>query len=230
MALLRRNRRGVVDVNAAFGESVRQLKSGEKRVLKVDWTADFLGADFTDRGIRAAVVPIATAIAEAFSREVKAITARASDATIARRESAAKNPSSKWVKRRYAGGRIGALPPDPHSIRLFNDSGRLTKVTVRARQTSGDEAVFTMNVPANRFKADEFPSQAAFDAMITRLKELVPIARGVFAGESARQILRAQDRAMSNLLQHVKDRQASLIRERNRLLFDNLKQVFGAVF
>jgi hypothetical protein len=97
----------------------------------------------------------AAAIRDAFEAAIKGITAIASPSTIARRNHArqalANGTAPKSIVKRYSGGRTGTKPPKT-SVRLFNDSDRLSE-GLFVRQNPR-EASWTTNVPANRFTGD----------------------------------------------------------------------------
>jgi hypothetical protein len=103
---------------------------------------------------------------------INGIAVRASDATIAMREKAAAafQSGAGWARKRYAGGRIGAMAPN-QSDKLFNDSGR-TAAGVHVRQNLTD-ASYSVNLPANRFNREGFG--AGYDAMVARFVSLVPM-------------------------------------------------------
>lgn len=95
----------------------------------------------------------ANAIRDVLERSIKAIGQMSALETRKRRARAQidfrTNPGgSKWLKKRYSGGRIGPKEPN-QTFRLFNDSGRLAE-GLFVRQNPR-EATFTVNVPANRF-------------------------------------------------------------------------------
>jgi hypothetical protein len=75
----------------------------------------------------------------------------------------------QWAVQRYAGGRIGALPPG-QSDKLFNDSGRLEH-SIHVRQNLTD-ASYTVNMAANRFNRETFGRN--YDAVVAKFVSLVP--------------------------------------------------------
>src|SRR6185503_3061467 len=121
----------------------------------------------------------ADAIRDALTAQVKGITEFASLATRRRRERARKHfdgalaPSSSYrgaYEKRYSGGRTGMKAPG-QTDRLFNDSERFAEgVFVRQNQTDN---TFTVNVPTSRLDPSTFTG-AAFQAMLAKLRELVP--------------------------------------------------------
>lgn len=121
---------------------------------------------------------VAEAIAALIKRQIAEITEKASEATILKRKyaKAAFARGAAWAVKRYAGGRIGALPPEAASEdRMFNDSGRLAAGIAVMQNT--EEQSFTINVAANRLDTRTFAA-GQFDAMINRLRQLVPALRG----------------------------------------------------
>jgi hypothetical protein len=116
----------------------------------------------------------AKAIVDVIRRQVRGITEFASLATRKRRESAAKAfaRGEEWAMDRYAGGRIGMMPPNTTG-RLFNDSGRL-EFGLFARENKVEKS-WTINVPANRLDPKTFNGGvAAMAGMFDRLRRLVP--------------------------------------------------------
>jgi hypothetical protein len=110
--------------------------------------------------------------AERIRDNIRGIAIPASEATQAFREAAvgALTRGEAWAKQRYAGGRIGAMPPNT-SDKLFSDSGRLA-VGVHVKQNLTD-ASYTVNLPANRFNPETFGR--GYDAMVSKFVSLVPM-------------------------------------------------------
>lgn len=127
---------------------------------------------------------IADALALHYRNEIKSIAAPAASATIKARESAARNSDSRWVKRRYAGGRIGPMSPN-QSSRAFNDSSRFAKSLVARATKSGS---WIINVAANRL--DDATSGGAL-RIWNRLKSLVPSIANIGLALTANDVLRA---------------------------------------
>lgn len=103
---------------------------------------------------------------------IQGIAVPVSKATEAMRKKAAAAfaAGAGWATKRYAGGRIGAMPPN-QSDKLFNDSGRLA-AGIHVRQNLTD-ASYTVNVPANRMNRESFG--AGYDAMVDKFVSLVPM-------------------------------------------------------
>lgn len=113
----------------------------------------------------------AEAIRDLIKDQINGIAVRASKATLAARERAAAafSRGEAWALKRYGGGRIGAMAPN-QSDKLYNDSGRLREsIYVSPNMT---DAVYTVNVAANRLNPDQFGAGHA--GMVSRLVELVP--------------------------------------------------------
>lgn len=132
----------------------------------------------------------AEAMKDVIVKQIKGVTAEASDATIAKRKNAArilagatKTKSGKpklsgdngaSVIKRYSGGRTGLLPPDPSSTRLFNDSGRLSNITIQPNRAYTDDSAWEVNVPANRLDPTTFGEKADYLHMVDLLQKYVP--------------------------------------------------------
>lgn len=153
----------VIAINQGF--TTRQRKSG-KQYTTIDVSSEPLVHDLDPRRLGA---PVATSIADHLRQRIMGIGARASEATIARRQRAAREAAEgqPTASRRYSGGRTGATPP-AQSDRLFNDSGRLAKSIVA--RANGE--AFVVNVAANRL--DESTFGRGFAAMLQRLAQYVP--------------------------------------------------------
>lgn len=153
----------VIAINQGF--TTRRRKSG-KQYTTIDVTAEPLVHDLDPRKLGA---PVAASIADHIRQRIMGISARASDATIARRQRATREAAEgqPTAARRYSGGRTGATPP-AQSDRLFNDSGRLAKSIVA--RANGE--AFVVNVAANRL--DESTFGRGFAAMLQRLAQYVP--------------------------------------------------------
>lgn len=131
----------------------------------------------------------AEAIQKVIVKQIQAVDEDASDATVRKRENSARalagakltakgkvkaGSAGATVVRRYSGGRTGLMPPVPGSTKLFNDSGRLSKITIMPNRAYSDDAVWEVNVPANRLDPTTFGDMGQFQAMVTRLQRLVP--------------------------------------------------------
>ena len=111
--------------------------------------------------------PPADAMAAELRARVQDITADAAPATLKAREVAAHAYAAgkPWARRRYSGGKLGAMPPN-QSRRAFNDSGRFVKgIVVGAARDK-----WIVNVPANRLD----PTAGNVDRIWARLISLVP--------------------------------------------------------
>ena len=139
----------------------------------------------------------AQAIKEALIEAIKGITAQASAATIRRREQAARalERGARWATKRYSGGRTGTKPPN-QSDRLFNDSGRFAE-GLHVQQNKTDRT-FTVNVPVNRLNREQFGR--GFDAMIQKLRDLVPALADMRKLLDDPRVSEAIDRSIDNLI------------------------------
>jgi len=111
----------------------------------------------------------AKAIAFHLAERVRGLTATAAAATLEYRRKAAKAfaAGAPWAQKRYAGGRMGAKPPN-QSDRAFNDSGRLADSIVARGSSDGK---WRVNVAANRFKSD---TSRGFEFIWAKLTSLIP--------------------------------------------------------
>lgn len=118
--------------------------------------------------------PVADALADALRRRVMSIAASVKPSTLVLRQKAEKALAGgkKWATKRYAGGRIGATPPN-QSTRAFNDSGRLAKSIA----ATGNEEGWRINVAANRLDPTTTSGEIGVRRMWNRLVELVPALR-----------------------------------------------------
>ncbi len=113
----------------------------------------------------------AEAIRARLEKDTKNITEVASAATLAKRKSAAENPTARSTQRRYSGGRTGFKAPN-QSVRLFNDSGRLAEgFFVRENK---QDTTWTVNVPANRLTPEGFVGDG-FQRMLDKFRSLMPV-------------------------------------------------------
>jgi hypothetical protein len=203
--------REVVDINAAFRLQRKTLKTGEVKSYqyRVDFKADPL---YVHLDANAANGILADTLREIVKREIKEVVAPAAHATIARRrryEAEArgatrtekprtrKDGSTVTTKRtsgtsrsymtRYAGGRIGEVPPSG-SVRLFNDSGRLAdNLVLKVRTRSSGESVITLDCAGNRFDPRTFGGgePALIANVIQRIQQYVPSLGGKLTGRTA---------------------------------------------
>lgn len=94
-----------------------------------------------------------------------------------------------WARRRYAGGRTGATPPNTDvGQRLFNDSGRLAKGIVAIPDKASGSWV--IRGPANRLDPATFGSMADFERMLQRLVERVPALRNPLGEPAVNEAIR----------------------------------------
>lgn len=116
----------------------------------------------------------AQAIKDLIVTQIQHITADASIDTQAIRAKMAKayDAGKTYATKRYSGGKTpAARPGSVSSTKLFNDSGRLTKLAVTQNRT---DLTYTINAPNNRLDPSTFRSMGAFQNMVSRLKDLVP--------------------------------------------------------
>ena len=161
--------------NMRVEERQRTTGSGTTSRYTMTLTAEPIIHDFAALKLNPAV---AKAIAELIKKQIGEVSAQASEATIQKRiyARAAFDRGAAWAKKKYAGGRIGSLPPGAVSYdRLFNDSGRLAQ-SIAVMQNPKEEG-FTINVAANRLRPETFTGDQ-FTRMVTKLRELVPALRG----------------------------------------------------
>ena len=145
------------NLHATFSKSTHHAADKPRGKVVVNWKADPVHINLNEKAIAA---DLAHEAMMGIAEEIKAIPDRASPETVARRERALKQWTSgkmtSALKKRYSGGRIGPMPPRVTDA-LLNDSGRLIRgLTLNPRRSASGEAVITLNVPANRFKAETF--------------------------------------------------------------------------
>lgn len=99
--------------------------------------------------------------------------------TLRKRESALRNPGSRWVKKRYSGGRIGQLHPGKGLISNDQwgvDSGRLSEhLVVRWNKAS---KAFVINVPANRLNQADFGTRGWNEFLADLVREVPALNPG----------------------------------------------------
>jgi hypothetical protein len=180
----------------------------------------------------------ATAIAEHLRARMLTIQAKASDATIKRREQAARvidgtqkaqfADALKSAQARYSGGRMGPMPPN-QSDRLFNDSGRFAK-GLAVRNGNGNEWV--VNVPASRLNPATLggpPGRngyAALQMVYAKLLELIP----EFGDPAALMKTPSVAAAIVDGWQRVIMRNEDLRLKANRAQLDAVKNLLGLIF
>jgi hypothetical protein len=116
----------------------------------------------------------ANAVKDLIYSQIKHITEPASRATQKRRQSdyLAFNRGDEEALRKYSGGKIGPMAPNPDSKTMFNNSGRLAEsIAVMQNRT---DATYTINVAKNRLDPQDFRTTAAFTDMVGNLIRLVP--------------------------------------------------------
>lgn len=134
----------------------RRRQSGKERVT-LEVKSDLTIANLDPVRIGAAVaVALAQAIAAGIHQYAGTVTERTEDARRSAEQSYKKGKA--WAKKRYAGGKIGAMGPWKHGAQMLNDSGRLAKSIVARLVRGGpqdDEGKWTVNVAANRLTQDQ---------------------------------------------------------------------------
>lgn len=159
------------DGNVNLTERRGTLASGKQRKARyaIDIKSEPLLMQLDGRDIGQGV---AEAWAQRIRDNVLGIATPASKATQAMRAkgAAALARGERWAVKRYAGGRIGPMPPN-QSDKLFNDSGRLAKgIHARANIT---DSTYTVNFPANRFNPALFGP--GYQEMVDKFVKYVPM-------------------------------------------------------
>jgi hypothetical protein len=92
--------------------------------------------------------------------------------------------AKRWVDRRYSGGRIGETPPDGQSTAYGVDSGRLADGLSARYSGKGENARWTINVPANRLNQDTWRGDdASFQQWMQAFSKAVDLSGIVASGE-----------------------------------------------
>lgn len=198
------------------GLKSRTSKSG-KQTFSVSVTAEPI---IINTGPAAFIAPVAQAVAHHLKERMRGISETASKATLKARKAAemAMQAGKPWATKRYAGGRIGAMPPNK-SDRLFNDSGRFADGLVAAYV--GKDGTFRINVPANRLDpSTTSDGQAGVARIWQRLVQLIP--EFADAGKlMENDVIRATaKRSMSNMIKKAKATQDKLAVDAVRGLFN----------
>jgi hypothetical protein len=180
-------------------------------------------------GPAALMQPIAQAVAHHLRERMSGITETASKATLKARAAAqrAMQAGAAWATKRYAGGRIGSMPPNT-SDRKFNDSGRFVKGLVAAY--AGKDGTFRINVPANRLDpSTTSDGQAGVERIWKELVRLVP----EFGDPSMlmqNDVIKATvKRASNEMIKIARARTDELQVSAARALFSIVKQAIGIV-
>lgn len=127
-------------------EAKRRTRPSGKQRVTLEVKSEALGINTDERAI-------AMQVAHAFAEDIKALIRNGSSfATLTtqrfrQRARKAYDDGAAWAKKRYAGGKIGAMPPDQTKRDLL-DSGRLVKGIVA--MLTRDVGTAVVNVPANR--------------------------------------------------------------------------------
>jgi hypothetical protein len=218
--------RGVINVNAAFTQrKTTSKKTGRIRLknFRIDIEADDLIVDLRARETNAEFTGL---LQEILNTQWGRVTETVSPTTLARRESAARNPGSKANQRRYAGGKIGALTPNQTPYK-FRDSNRMRHTTIRLRPGgSKGQGAATINVPANRLDPTTFGNQAQFQQMLSDLRRLIPLIGGRIEGETKKQLDQGMTALLEGIVSNNEKRYQQLLRRRNRVL-RQLLRAFG---
>lgn len=144
----------------------------------------------------------AEAIADVLRDKIGGVAATASPSTLLYRRRArdAFERGAKWARKRYAGGRTGAMPPG-QTDRLFSDSGRLAKtIAVRENKVEG---TWTVNVAANRFSTQTFTEQD-LSRMVERLRQFVPELGDARKLATHREVNEAVARSLDQMLRKAR--------------------------
>lgn len=134
-----------------YRAQVRTRATGKQRVT-VEIRGDALGIETDERKL---AEPLAIAMAEAIKDGIRNKLGFASEATRFFRQRAEKAfaAGEKWARKRYSGGRTGAMRPNVTSpARKGVDSGRLVNTTIANWSPAAQR--FHINVAANRLGPD----------------------------------------------------------------------------
>jgi hypothetical protein len=165
----------------------------------------------------------AQAIVTFFKQSIRNISASAAPNTIRARETAARNAGKPWVQRRYAGGRIGSMPPNAHGNTAFNDSGRFAS-SITANASS--DGAWRINVAANRMQD---ATSGGVLRIWTRLVQLVPEFGDPRKLMSNDFMKRAIKMAASDAIKKAHARTSELRIEAAKALFDRARQFLDVI-
>lgn len=191
----------------------RTLKSGKtKDRLSINVTSEVVVVDFDDRRLGRGP---SEAIRDYLEKQVKGIDATAAPETIARRRRHRANPDTKSYKRRYTGGRTGHKPPTT-SVRLFNDSSRLSEgLFVRENRK---ERGWTINVPANRLNPQHWGGE--LQRVLEQLREHVPEIASPRKLITTPEVRKAINQSIEDMITVASSRLAAKKRERAAAILD----------
>lgn len=206
----------IVVVNQGF--TTRTSSTGRTRTT-IDVSSEPLVHDLDPKRLGQGV---AEAIARVIKERVASISVQAAPSTIASRKRKQKNVDMN----RYAGGRIGLMPPG-RSDKLFNDSGRLIESIV-ARPS---EDQYIINVASNRFSTSTLyggklkTPMAALDFITERFLELVPEVRDPALLMRSKLVRDAIDDGTAGMIKRGAARIKELELARARAMFSIVRQV-----
>lgn len=139
-----------------------------------------------------------------------------------------------YYRTRYSGGRIGLVIPDGGS-QLFNDSGRLAMVTLRANRAYTNDAVWEINVPKNRLDPTTWSGDLkSFLDMVKRLQAFVPVLgndKNAILGDKAfvQAVANATDRIFAANDQRIAGLRSQLADAQFDLAYQLVRGVFPAL-
>ncbi len=159
----------------------RTRSGGKKKQVTLEISSTPIVVNLDEKEVARAT---AEAFVETVRAQIKAIGFNASPATLAKRKAQAKAfaEGKAWATRQFAGGRMGAMPPN-QTTKLYNNSGRLAAGIVANWSTQAK--AWIVRFPANRF-APDFLRQPGAMAVLERLVDLVPALRAPFAEKAVK--------------------------------------------
>ena len=185
----------MIDVNSAFeplsktsvlggGQTefrAAKTKAGKPKNFAVEIESDRM---YVSLDAREANKTFGAQLQAILAKQIESVKEDVSASTLRRRERdynmERRGNATRRHRKRFAGGRIGAVPPnDPGSgarwRKKFNQSGRMRFTTVRPRQRSSSVSTATINFPANRLDPR---TTDRVDGIIADAKRLIPMLGG----------------------------------------------------
>lgn len=179
----------VIVINDYRGlKTQRRTRSSGKQTTTLAISGEPIAVMLDEKALSA---PVVAKYVEVLKGQIRAISFEAAPATKAKREAQARafSAGESWAVKEFAGGRIGAMPPNQTS-KAYRNSGRLEAGITATWVPSAKEWV--IRLPHNRF-APDFLSRPGGQAVLDRLVDLCSALRNPLTTEVVDELRRVQD-------------------------------------